>query len=579
MSTIDEFIEYASVLGLYPPNKNTGTVTSIATGTGLTGGTITSSGTISFAAIAANTFWANLTGSSAVPTATTISTLFPLITSLGTQTANLNMGGFQVNMVATPVAAGDAVNKAYADNIAGGFNPIAGVLGASTANLAGYTYSNGSSGVGATLTAGSNGVFIADGVTYSGGNVSSFLYKNDTTYSGVANGIYTITTSTSGSPAVLTRRANYNTPEDINPGDLVAVESGTVNAETSWYQTSTIVGVGTTAIAFSPFFQPASFLQSANNLSDLTSVSTARANLGVAIGTNVEAWSSILDTVAAGTYTGSTSITTLGTIATGTWNATNIALGKGGTGAALTAAAGAVAYSTASAMALSAVGTSGFPLVSKGTSAPLFTSLVTLSQIFDLNNNKILTFTPVTSAVNYVAIQNSPTNQSLQIQAQGSDSNIALAFLGKGTSGSDIGGFTDGSSAVSGYVGELISSIVPVASSVNMPSNTQTNITSISVPAGDWDIWGNVSIGAETTAFGMYGWTSTVSATIPDASLTSALNLNVSGGLIMQGNSGITVPMRPFQFSTTTTVYLSGIAEFTSGSVTMCGGIYARRRR
>jgi hypothetical protein len=36
------------------------------------------------------------------------------------------------------------------------------------------------------------------------------------------------------------------------------------------------------------------------------------------------------------TWTGSTSITTLGTISTGSWNATNIPLGKGGTGASLT---------------------------------------------------------------------------------------------------------------------------------------------------------------------------------------------------------------------------------------------------
>lgn len=39
----------------------------------------------------------------------------------------------------------------------------------------------------------------------------------------------------------------------------------------------------------------------------------------------------------AATYVGQTSITTLGTVGTGTWNATNISLGKGGTGAALIA--------------------------------------------------------------------------------------------------------------------------------------------------------------------------------------------------------------------------------------------------
>ena len=45
-----------------------GTVTSVGSGTGLTGGPITSTGSLSFAAIAANSLWANVTGGSAVPT-------------------------------------------------------------------------------------------------------------------------------------------------------------------------------------------------------------------------------------------------------------------------------------------------------------------------------------------------------------------------------------------------------------------------------------------------------------------------------------------------------------------------------
>jgi hypothetical protein len=68
-----------------------------------------------------------------------------------------------------------------------------------------------------------------------------------------------------------------------------------------------------------------------------------------------------------------TSIIGVGTIDTGTWNATNIALNKGGTNASLTASAGAVAYSTASALALSGVGASGSVLTSAGTSAPTWT--------------------------------------------------------------------------------------------------------------------------------------------------------------------------------------------------------------
>jgi len=62
----------------------------------------------------------------------------------------------------------------------------------------------------------------------------------------------------------------------------------------------------------------------------------------------------------AATYVGQTSITTLGTVTTGTWSATNIALNKGGTNAALTASNGGIVYSDATGMAiLTATATAG----------------------------------------------------------------------------------------------------------------------------------------------------------------------------------------------------------------------------
>jgi len=110
--------------------------------------------------------------------------------------------------------------------------------------------------------------------------------------------------------------------------------------------------------------------------SSLTSIGTLAAGLNIATGQTYKINSvDVLSATTLGANVVNSSLTSVGTIATGTWNATDIALSAGGTNASLTAVNGGVVYSTASAMAISAAGTSGQFLQSAGAASPQWASI------------------------------------------------------------------------------------------------------------------------------------------------------------------------------------------------------------
>lgn len=129
-----------------------------------------------------------------------------------------------------------------------------------------------------------------------------------------------------------------------------------------------------------------------------TTASAARTNLGVAIGSNVQAWSATLDTVTSGTYTGTSTITTLGSISTGTWNGNVISTAKGGTGLTGFTVNGAVYATSASALT-----TGTLPVVSGGTG----TTTSTGSGSVVLSTSPTLTGTTVAATINAATIGNS----------------------------------------------------------------------------------------------------------------------------------------------------------------------------
>ena len=135
-------------------------------------------------------------------------------------------------------------------------------------------------------------------------------------------------------------------------------------------------------------------------------------------------------------------------------------------------------------------------------------------------------------------------------------------------------GTTTNDSAVAGYTGEFISSQILQASAVNIPNATDTNVTSISVSAGDFDIWGNTTLIASGGSFTSVGsWISVTSATTPDISLYNSFQ--AAAFTII----GLNAPFVRISVPSLTTVYLSARANFGAGTATVMGGIFARRAR
>ena len=90
----------------------------------------------------------------------------------------------------------------------------------------------------------------------------------------------------------------------------------------------------------------------------------------------------------------------------------------------------------------------------------------------DINGNIVLGFESVASAVNYIALQNASTGNSPTINALGTDTNIGLALVSKGTSG--ISTFTGGNIPFQIYTGNAFQHI----SNLIFPTNSNTiNIT------------------------------------------------------------------------------------------------------
>lgn len=362
--------------GALPSFQNvagTGTVTSVdvttANGVSATGGPITGSGSFTFTLGAITPTSVNgLTITSSTGTLTiangktatvnntltftgtdgssvafgaggTVAYLTTRLDQFAVPTASVSFNGQQITNVMDPTNPQDAATKAYTDTFASGIQWKALVDEATAAALPACTYANGTAGVGATLTGNAVGVLTVDGETVLLNH--RVLVKDQV--SGEHNGIYLCTTEGTGGVAfVLTRATDSDTPAEL-VGAACAINAGTANAGKAFIQTApATITIGTTVLSFVQFFN--------------TAYSGTTNRITVTGGT--------IDISAS--YVGQASITTLGTITTGTWNAGVISPVYGGTGVANNAAS-TLTISGNFATTLTVSGVTGVTLPTSGT--------------------------------------------------------------------------------------------------------------------------------------------------------------------------------------------------------------------
>lgn len=198
-------------------------------------------------------------------------------------TAALSLNSQKLTNVATPTAATDGANKAYVDAAIQGLNVKTSARVAAAANV----------------TVATPGTAI-DGVTLTTGD--RVLLMAQTTAS--QNGLYVF----NGSASALTRTTDADVSAEVQSA-FVFIEEGT-GADNGFVMTTNApITLGTTALTWTQF-------SGAGQITAGTGLSKSGNTLSINA-----------------SYVGQSSITTLGTITTGVWSGTAIALAKGGTGA------------------------------------------------------------------------------------------------------------------------------------------------------------------------------------------------------------------------------------------------------
>ena len=213
-------------------------------------------------------------------------------------TASVSLNSQKITGLADPTDAQDAATKAYVDAARSGLDVKASCRVATTANI--------------TLS----GTQTIDAVSAIAGD--RVLVKNQTDES--ENGIWVVNAST------WSRSDDADTDAKVTAGMFTFIEEGPTNGDSGWVLTTdNPITVGTTDLIFSQF-SGAGQIEAGDGLTKTGSTINA-----VGTTNRITVTADAIDI--SDSYVGQSTITTLGTITTGTWNGTTIGVANGGTGA------------------------------------------------------------------------------------------------------------------------------------------------------------------------------------------------------------------------------------------------------